>query len=450
MKILFLFFLLPLQILGQDITGVWTGTLYNDTTKQFIKYEIAISEYNGKLSGYSHTIYVIDSVENIGVKSISIKNSRDEFIVEDDKLVYNNYTAPPAKGVKTYSKLLLSQNDSALILSGPWHTNKTKIYNSLTGNIFLQKKREIKRTLIIPKLENLGLADALSFINSQSTTQNLSNAKKSILNSSEPKDQVTGLTKGVGSNAIEPKILKAQQADKKIEVSNQNSTEGLKKAESASRDIALNKASSRIADKSFQKNKTTDTPSSKFQNPKNDINPENRKKIGKEILIKDTSAVQKEIPKKLPSAVAAIPTPSQRKENSKIITTEIKSVSKPAAELSLRKIETIKSVEIKQDSLILSLFDNGTIDGDTVSVLLNGQVIIARQGLTLKAINKTIYLTPEMGDSLVLIMYAENLGSIPPNTGLLVIHDGDDIFEIRFTGDMQKNSAIILKRKKKQ
>ncbi len=290
MKILFLFFLLPLQILGQDITGVWTGTLYNDTTKQFIKYEIAISEYNGKLSGYSHTIYVIDSVENIGVKSISIKNSRDEFIVEDDKLLYNNYTAPPAKGVKTYSKLLLSQNDSALILSGPWHTNKTKIYNSLTGNIFLQKKREIKRTLIIPKLENLGLANALSFINSQSTTQNLAGAKKSLLNSSEPKDQVTGLTKGVGSNAIEPKILKAQQADKKIEVSNQNSTEGLKKAESASRDIALNKASSGIADKSFQKNKTTDTPSPKFQNPKNDINPENRKKIGKEILIKDTSA----------------------------------------------------------------------------------------------------------------------------------------------------------------
>jgi hypothetical protein len=107
-------------------------------------------------------------------------------------------------------------------------------------------------------------------------------------------------------------------------------------------------------------------------------------------------------------------------------------------------------VEIKQDSLILSLFDNGEIDGDTVSVLLNGNVIMARQGLMSRAINKTIYLTPEMGDSIVLIMYAENLGSIPPNTGLLVIHDGEDIFEIRFSGDLQKNSAIILRREKKQ
>ena len=65
------------------------------------------------------------------------------------------------------------------------------------------------------------------------------------------------------------------------------------------------------------------------------------------------------------------------------------------------------------------------------------------------AINKTIYLTPEMGDSIVLIMYAENLGSIPPNTGLLVIHDGDDIYEIRFTGDLKKNSSIVLNRKRK-
>jgi hypothetical protein len=54
-----------------------------------------------------------------------------------------------------------------------------------------------------------------------------------------------------------------------------------------------------------------------------------------------------------------------------------------------------------------------------------------------------------MGDSIVLIMYAENLGSIPPNTGLLVVHDGNDIYEIRFSGDLQKNSAIILRRKKK-
>ncbi len=116
-------------------------------------------------------------------------------------------------------------------------------------------------------------------------------------------------------------------------------------------------------------------------------------------------------------------------------------------ELAKRKIETIRTVNFKSDSLVLTLYDNGVVDGDTVSVLLNGKNIMPHQGLSTVAINKTIYITSDLGDSLQLIMYAENLGSIPPNTGLLIIHDGEDIYQIRFAGDLQKNAAIILRRK---
>ncbi len=122
----------------------------------------------------------------------------------------------------------------------------------------------------------------------------------------------------------------------------------------------------------------------------------------------------------------------------------------PAAEIANRKIETIRTVEVSHDSLVLTLYDNGTVDGDTVSILMNGKVIWPNVGLLATATNKTIYLTPEMGDSISVVMYAETLGSIPPNTGLLVVRDGDKNYEIRFSGDLQKNSAIILKRKKKQ
>lgn len=80
---------------------------------------------------------------------------------------------------------------------------------------------------------------------------------------------------------------------------------------------------------------------------------------------------------------------------------------------------------------------------------MNGKVVMPRVGLLERAINKTIYLTPEMGDSISVIMYAENLGSIPPNTGLLVVRDGEKNYEIRFSGDLKKNSEIILVRKKK-
>ena len=117
-------------------------------------------------------------------------------------------------------------------------------------------------------------------------------------------------------------------------------------------------------------------------------------------------------------------------------------------ELAKRKTETIRTVNFKSDSLTLTLYDNGIVDGVIVSVILNGKNIMPKQGLSTKAITKTIYITPDLGYSLQLIMYAENLGSIPPNTGLLIIHDGDDMYQIRFAGDLQKKSAIILRRKK--
>ena len=116
-------------------------------------------------------------------------------------------------------------------------------------------------------------------------------------------------------------------------------------------------------------------------------------------------------------------------------------------ELAKRKIETIRTVDFKSDSITLTLYDNGVVDGDTVSIIMNGKVIMPNEGLSTKAITKTIYITPDMGDSLQLIMYAENLGSIAPNTGLLIIKDGEESYQIRFSGDLQKNSAIILRRK---
>ncbi len=135
--------------------------------------------------------------------------------------------------------------------------------------------------------------------------------------------------------------------------------------------------------------------------------------------------------------------PIVEKEESAIHIEEIK----PSPIQSVpRKTKIIRAVLFHSDSLLISLYDNGEVDGDTVSVMLNNKVLISKQGLTAKAITTTIP-TSELGDSSELIMYAENLGRIPPNTGLLVLQDGDERYQIRFSGDLQKNSAIILRKK---
>jgi hypothetical protein len=120
----------------------------------------------------------------------------------------------------------------------------------------------------------------------------------------------------------------------------------------------------------------------------------------------------------------------------------------PASLISGRKSEFKEEVNFKSDSLELALYDNGEIDGDTVSVYLNGQLLMARQGLKATAIKKTIYITPGKDDEFTLVLYAENLGKYPPNTGLLVVHDGEDVYNIRFSSDFQKNAGVVFRRKK--
>src|SRR4030095_11870209 len=57
-----------------------------------------------------------------------------------------------------------------------------------------------------------------------------------------------------------------------------------------------------------------------------------------------------------------------------------------AEDIATRKTEIIRSIYVQSDSLVLSLYDNGEIDGDTVTVVVNDRVIIARQVLGINAI----------------------------------------------------------------
>ncbi|HXS54526.1 MAG TPA: hypothetical protein VN726_00300 [Hanamia sp.] len=416
MKFLLIIFLFPLGVFAQDISGVWTGHLYNDTTKQFIDYELAVSEYNGQLSGYSHTTFIIDSIKNIGVKSVKVKKKSDRFLVEDDKLIYNNYPEPPAKGVKTYVTLSFSENDSAQMLTGIWHTNRTKIFTQLTGTVFLQKREKIRETLIVAKLDNLGLTPKLSFV---------SEPQK------DPPDQkVVSSTKALSSKSdVIPKASgstfdQSETAEKIVE--EKNTTAGSK---TSNKEVTRNKitANNLPKESTTQDVETSRSDKSEVATKKSKASAEKESAVNEKVLNKENVLVN---------------------NNGKKIIQELIKVP-AAAEIKSRQIETIQTVEIAHDSLVLTLYDNGTVDGDTVSVLIDGKVVWPRVGLLATATNKTIHLDKSDGDSLIVVMYAENLGSIAPNTGLLVVRDGDKNYEIRFSGDLQKNSAIILKRKKK-
>jgi hypothetical protein len=45
-------------------------------------------------------------------------------------------------------------------------------------------------------------------------------------------------------------------------------------------------------------------------------------------------------------------------------------------------------------------------------------------------------------------MFADNLGTIPPNTALMIVTDGDKQHEIRLSSSFEKNATIRIRRKK--
>ena len=71
-----------------------------------------------------------------------------------------------------------------MILKGTWKTNATKVYRSITGNIFLKKKKKIEETLIIPKLQNLGVAKSLSFMPYDNYSNDVASTNKPVDNRS--------------------------------------------------------------------------------------------------------------------------------------------------------------------------------------------------------------------------------------------------------------------------
>jgi len=404
-----------LHIFSQDLTGLWTGSLYNDTTKSYLPYQLAISDDDGKLTGYSYTVFNIDGKEEVGVKKVKLKKKDDKYLIEDNGFVFNDYAAPPPKGVHQLSIVSLITTDTMLTLTGGWQTNRTKIYRPLTGTIEVNKKGRYDTLALFKKLKELKLDNTLSFTPKPIKT--------------EPSDALAA--------------AKKKDEDKLIAAAEKKAAQDAKDAEDKKR-----KEEKLIAE--AEKKKAKDAEEKRRLEEKATADAE--KKAAKAIADAEKKAAKDAEEKKRQEEklIAAAEKKAEKEREKNITKTTITTVANPPAqEVMNRKIVNTQEVFFKSDSLILTLYDNGEVDGDIVTVLMNGEIFMPNVALTTKPVRKTIYIDKNTPDSLQLVMFAENLGSIPPNTGLLVVNDGNDVYEVRFSADLHTNSAILLRRKKR-
>jgi hypothetical protein len=321
LSILVIFFTVTAK--AQVVSGLYSGTLYNDTTKMLQNYQLALSEYKGNITGYSYTTFVVNDTFYYGIRKIKAFIKDEQLIVEDDKMMVNNFPKSPSKGVKRISIIPISaQVDTLSSLSGKWQTNKTKQYYAVSGPLELKRDNDSSQSALIGHLKELNI---------------------------------------IGTNS-QPAI------------------------------------------------------------------PETSDKTA-EVKIKTKETKQK------------IKTESQKEKISAV------SVTPTLLSYGQRKDRVLQTIETTSDSLILSFYDNGVVDGDMISVYVNGQNVISNARLTEVALKKTVHLKG-MGEWIEIKLVAENLGSLPPNTGLLIAQDGINKHNVNFSADLQTNATIMFRKGK--
>ncbi len=123
----------------------------------------------------------------------------------------------------------------------------------------------------------------------------------------------------------------------------------------------------------------------------------------------------------------------------------VKTIEKPfqAYEIGTqRQVKIMSTIEVKSPSIRLKIWDNGTVDGDVASIFLNGEQVVKRQRVTKYKYSIPVTLKE---DNNFLILHAEDLGDISPNTVAVSVDDGHKEQLIVLSSNLKESGAILIR-----
>ena len=168
------------------------------------------------------------------------------------------------------------------------------------------------------------------------------------------------------------------------------------------------------------------------------VTEEPEKIIPEEKPVVSSPPVTIEKPKEKPATKPIIP-----KEEPRPVVVISEPVKAPSIEEKFiaRKKILVKEIPLTGDSIELRFYDNAEIDGDSISLFLNDKLLFQHIRLTGNAYSIKLPIT-EMNETNELIMVAENLGSIPPNTSYMLAIVGDKRYDA-YLSSTEGSSAMI-------
>jgi hypothetical protein len=137
------------------------------------------------------------------------------------------------------------------------------------------------------------------------------------------------------------------------------------------------------------------------------------------------------------------PEKDSQSSSTAVLKKKLQALPPPPPALITRTNLLVKQIETEAGEIRIDLYDNGEIDGDTISIYHNNVLLIAHARLTQKATTMNISVDVAHPHH-ELIMVAENLGSIPPNTSLMIITAGTKRYQVFISSNEQKNAKVIF------
>ena len=397
---------------AQNLTGIWRGYfsssigLYKDDPRQELyKYEIQIDQQaNNGLKGvtysYKSTVFygkaVLQGIYTVQTKNLILKETSLQELKIGDKsepclmTCYLEYTK--------IGKLEVLQGTFSSV------NEKSKL-DCGSGKVYLEKVKESDFEL------------------------------EPFLLKKKPETTAVAKTPPVQK----PALKQEQQKKAPNTVSKNNTTKTPVKINPAKQAPAKTQAKNTTAPKSPAANNNSKPPVKQNTTVQRKPVPKENKVINKQ---NTNTAIPETV---VPLVRKPDATVSERKTDTPLVKWEKPPVTQgPIPKVLLeRENNLVKTIYTNERLATVEIFDNGTIDNDTISLYHNNKLVISHAKLNYTPIRLKIDCS-ENNKRHELIMVAENLGEIPPNTALMVITAGKKRYEVFLTSNEQRNAKVVI------
>lgn len=383
-------------LFAQNLTGKWKGYFIpnNDPTATNYLYELEIKENsNHQLTAITYTTFMNQFSAKAFAKGQHSINTQMVNIMEtsfDQLKINTNLQACLMQNYLTYSNI-----EGYEILEGSYVSNNIDgSKNCGGGKIYLEKANAIVKIIEYKK--------------EKSKTRNLKPAKATI-----PENTIATLS------SKQTKLIAANNPSKQgIQSKSSLKTTLIKEANASTPPSLVNKQE----EENFKPNEFTAVSKNQVTENSNLM----KAPAAKEQVTKEAPTINNRIEEinteqpKLTGNLQSIPWVLVGREN-----------------------KLVKRIITNNKIFTLDFYDNGTIDNDTIMVFDNKRLINSKQRLSYKSIHLEFEFTDTQNEHEVIVV-AQNMGTVPPNTALMVFKEGKNRQDFFITTTNKINAKLVV------